>query len=44
MFIEVEESRLERIGYKAFSGSAITAFCCPKQLEEIGELAFYGCK
>ena len=32
VFIDVEESRLKRICYKAFSNSAITAFCCPKQL------------
>ena len=26
VLIDVEESRLERIGYKAFSGTAITTF------------------
>ena len=44
VLIDVEESMLEKIDYKAFSGTVITAFRCPKQLKEIGELVLYNCK
>lgn len=38
-----ENSRLERVGSRAFSETGISAFVSPGSLRKLGHLAFYDC-